>query len=147
MWKCAKNRDSLLLETLRYLRKVTSINTSRLEASSRFFRLFINVYILWNIKKNFRKGLLRWMIIRCVFKLVWIPVLYMYVLRDVSAGATGATAVAPKFSDTLTLSQSGGGGRFCPPSQRSNLNFPRGYVPGTNRLIEGFQQHYVNINI
>ena len=25
--------------------------------------------------------------------------------RDVSAGATGATAVAPKFSDTLTLSQ------------------------------------------
>ena len=30
-------------------------------------------------------------------------------LRDVSAGATGATAVAPKFSDTLTLSQPGGG--------------------------------------
>ena len=28
--------------------------------------------------------------------------------RDVSAGATGATAVAPKFSDTLTLSQPGG---------------------------------------
>ena len=26
-------------------------------------------------------------------------------IRDVSAGATGATAVAPKFSDTLTLSQ------------------------------------------
>ena len=25
--------------------------------------------------------------------------------RDVSAGATGATAVAPKFSDTLTLTQ------------------------------------------
>ena len=49
--------------------------------------------------------------------------------RDVSAGATGATEVAPKFSDTLTLSQPGGGGRFCPPSQRANLNFPRGYVP------------------
>ena len=33
--------------------------------------------------------------------------IYKYVLvsRDVSAGATGATAVAPKFSDTLTLSQ------------------------------------------
>ena len=30
-------------------------------------------------------------------------------LRDVSAGATGATAFAPKFSDTLTLSQPGGG--------------------------------------
>ena len=30
-------------------------------------------------------------------------------VRDVSAGATGATAVAPKFSDTLTLSQPGGG--------------------------------------
>ena len=28
--------------------------------------------------------------------------------RDVSAGATGATAVAPKFLDTLTLSQPGG---------------------------------------
>ena len=28
--------------------------------------------------------------------------------RDVSAGATGATEVAPKFSDTLTLSQLGG---------------------------------------
>ena len=31
-----------------------------------------------------------------------------YILRDVSAGATGATAVAPKFSDALTLSQPGG---------------------------------------
>ena len=29
-------------------------------------------------------------------------------IRDVSAGATGATEVAPKFSDTLTLSQPGG---------------------------------------
>ena len=29
-------------------------------------------------------------------------------IRDVSAGATGVTAVAPKFSDTLTLSQPGG---------------------------------------
>ena len=29
--------------------------------------------------------------------------------RDVSAGATGATEVAHKFSDTLTLSQPGGG--------------------------------------
>ena len=28
--------------------------------------------------------------------------------RDVSTGATGATVVAPKFSDTLTLSQSRG---------------------------------------
>ena len=27
------------------------------------------------------------------------------VFRDVTTGATGATAVAPKFSDTLTLSQ------------------------------------------
>ena len=32
------------------------------------------------------------------------------VLRDVSAGATGATEVAPRFSDTLTLSQPRGGG-------------------------------------
>ena len=28
--------------------------------------------------------------------------------RDVSTGATGATAVAPKFLDTLTLSPPGG---------------------------------------
>ena len=30
--------------------------------------------------------------------------------RDVTAGATGATAVAPKFSVTLTLFQTGGRG-------------------------------------
>ena len=36
--------------------------------------------------------------------------------RDVSTGAT-----APKFFDNLSLS---------PPSQRSQLNFPLGYVPG-----------------
>ena len=47
--------------------------------------------------------------------------------RDVSAGATGATEVAPKFSDIPTR-----GGRFCPPSQRSNLNFPQDYVPGSD---------------
>ena len=44
-----------------------------------------------------------------------IPTLSYYVilsvvmLRDVSTGATGATAVTPKFSDTLTLFQPGGG--------------------------------------
>ena len=32
--------------------------------------------------------------------------------RDVSTGATGATAVAPKFSDTLTLFQPGEGGQI-----------------------------------
>ena len=31
------------------------------------------------------------------------------VYRDVSTGSTGATRVAPKFSDTLTLFQPGGG--------------------------------------
>ena len=31
------------------------------------------------------------------------------IYRDVSTGATGATEVAPKFSDTLTLSPPGGG--------------------------------------
>jgi hypothetical protein len=30
------------------------------------------------------------------------------IVRDVSTGATGATTVAPKFSDTLTLFQPGG---------------------------------------
>ena len=38
-------------------------------------------------------------------------------IRDVTAGATGATTVLPKFLDTLTLSQPGGG-RFYPTSQR-----------------------------
>ena len=33
---------------------------------------------------------------------------YSYLLRDVTTGATGATEVAPKFSDTLTLSQQRG---------------------------------------
>ena len=32
----------------------------------------------------------------------------LILFRDVFTGATGATAVAPKFSDTLTLSQPGG---------------------------------------
>ena len=32
----------------------------------------------------------------------------MYICRDVTAGATGATAVEPKFSDALTLFQPGG---------------------------------------
>ena len=34
-------------------------------------------------------------------------------IQDVSTGATGATRVAPKFSDSLTLFQPGGV-RFCP---------------------------------
>ena len=42
--------------------------------------------------------------------------------RDVSTGATSATAVAPKFSDTLALFQPRGA------MARSHLNFPRGYV-------------------
>ena len=33
---------------------------------------------------------------------------HTYNYRDVTAGATGATAVAPKFSDALTLFQPGG---------------------------------------
>ena len=48
----------------------------------------------------------------------------IYNLRDVTAGATGATAVAPKFSDALTLFQPGGG-RFCPTICRGRtINFP-----------------------
>ena len=38
-------------------------------------------------------------------------------IRDVTTGATGATPVAPKFSDTLNLIPTKGS-RFCPPSQR-----------------------------
>ena len=47
--------------------------------------------------------------------------------RDVSTGATGATQVASKFWDTLTLTPPGC--RFFPPTQTSLLNFPHGYVP------------------
>ena len=50
--------------------------------------------------------------------------------RDVIAGATGATgatAVAPKFSDALTLFQPGGADSAL-PLQRSHHKFPRGYV-------------------
>ena len=48
--------------------------------------------------------------------------------RDVTTGATYATMVAPKFSGYLPRSPAGGGGgRFCPPLQRSHLSY--GYVP------------------
>ena len=48
-------------------------------------------------------------------------------IRDVSAGATGATAVASKFSDALTIFQPGGADSAL-PLQRSHHTFPRGYV-------------------
>ena len=56
--------------------------------------------------------------------------------------ATGATAVAPKFSDTLTLFQPGGG-RFCPPLARSHLNLPCGYVPDTYVLVQIHKSYYI----
>jgi hypothetical protein len=65
--------------------------------------------------------------------------LYTY-SRDVSTGATGAIAVAPKFSDTLTLFQPGGG-RFCPPLARSHLNFSCGYVPDRSANIWSAMAH------
>ena len=61
-----------------------------------------------------------------------MPFVYAALYRDVSTGATGIAVVAPKFSDTLTLYQkgpAGGMGRFCSPKQKSQLNFPNGYVP------------------
>ena len=48
--------------------------------------------------------------------------------RDITAGGTGATAVAPKFSDALTLFQPGGGADSAPTSQRSHHKFPHGYI-------------------
>ena len=67
--------------------------------------------------------------------------LYTY-SRDVSTGATGAIAVAPKFSDTLTLFQPGGA-RFCPPLARSHLNLPCGYVPDTYVLVQIHKSYYI----
>ena len=57
----------------------------------------IRVYRLWKIYINI--SLLQTILYKWSLKIQF---------RDVSAGATGATAVAPKFSDTLTLSQPGG---------------------------------------
>ena len=47
-------------------------------------------------------------------KVVW------YAARDITAGANGATRVAPEFSDALILFQPSGGGGLCPTSQRSH---------------------------
>ena len=62
------------------------------------------------------------------------PKIYLFIfnlwkkhIRDVTAGATGATAVATKFSDALTLFQPGGADSAL-PLQRSHHKFPRGYV-------------------
>ena len=47
------------------------------------------------------------------------------ILRDVTKGATGATSVAPKFSDTLTLSKPRGGGQILPTIEEVASNiFP-----------------------
>ena len=53
--------------------------------------------------------------------------------RDVTAGATGATTVAPKFSDTLTLFQPERAD-FAPLLQRSHQKFPHGYISGLHNL-------------
>ena len=57
--------------------------------------------------------------------------------RDVSAGATGATA--PEFSDTLTLSQPGGG-QILPTIAEVEPKFPRDYVPALNFCPEQTSQ-------
>ena len=57
---------------------------------------------------------------------------WLIATRDVTAGATDATAVAPKFSDTLTLFQPGGT-NSAKPSHRLHPKFPRGYISGTKR--------------
>ena len=43
-----------------------------------------------------------------MFAILLKDLLDVFMDRDVSTGATGATEVAPKFSDTLTLSPPGG---------------------------------------
>ena len=55
--------------------------------------------------------------------------------RDVTAGATGATAVAPKFSDTLTLFQPGGADS-APTSQRSHQKIACDYISAIYKLYE-----------
>ena len=53
--------------------------------------------------------------------------------RDVTAGANGATAVAPNFSDTLTLFQPGGGDS-APTLQRLHQKFPHDYISDISKL-------------
>ena len=52
----------------------------------------------------------------------------------------GATMVAAKFSDTLTLFHPGG--RFCPPSAWSHLHFSCGYVPEVHISIDHVKHEY-----
>ena len=54
--------------------------------------------------------------------------------------------VAPKFSDTLTLSQPGGG-RFFPQSHRLNLYFPHDYVPDHKMKVRTgtFKEHACDV--
>ena len=63
--------------------------------------------------------------------------------RDVTAGATGATAVAPKFSGTLTLFQPGG--QILHQHRRGRTkNFPTvislGYIPVRKPQCDFFNQ-------
>ena len=51
--------------------------------------------------------------------------------RDVTAGATGATAVAPEFSDPLTLFHPGGADSTH-TSQRSHQKIPHDYISDVN---------------
>ena len=62
-------------------------------------RLRVNVWPIFNI--NEQTVLVQSVHVKWRNSLVTLSTLY----RDVSTGATGATAVAPKFSDTLTLFQ------------------------------------------
>ena len=68
----------------------------------------------------------------------------LFSIRDVTAGATGATAVAPKFPDPLTLFQPRGADSV-PRSQRSHQKFLRDYISVTINGVSYFRgQHVVN---
>ena len=56
-------------------------------------------------------------------KLNFFQSVCFHLYRDVTAGATGATVIAPKFSDTITLFQPGGADST-PASQRLHQKFP-----------------------
>ena len=60
--------------------------------------------------------------------------------------ATETTMVAPKFSDTLTLSQPRA--RFCSPLQMSQLTFNHGYAPDIyqKRIYELYEIKYDLMN-
>ena len=66
---------------------------------------------IWNLANHMKNKPKNTKMLKYLYLLIFLNTLEKYIWiimntnRDVTTGATGATVVAPKFSDTLTLSQ------------------------------------------